>query len=141
MINFRNEDITVKISGKTDMKSWIRKIILSRKKVPGEITFVFCSDDYLGKMNMQYLRHQTLTDIITFDYCEGDIVSGDICISIERVKENAKKFGVSDSEELSRVMTHGVLHLLGYKDKTADEKASIRQMESFYMADFPGHIG
>ena len=109
--------------------SWIENIILSENKTLGEISYIFCDDAYLYNINMQYLNHDTLTDIISFDYTEGDIISGDIFISIERVKDNAIDFNVSFEEELKRVLAHGILHYCGYKDKTDTNVALMRAKE------------
>ncbi|WP_353169799.1 rRNA maturation RNase YbeY [Flavobacterium sp.] len=109
--------------------SWIENIILSENKTLGEISYIFCDDAYLHNINMQYLNHDTLTDIISFDYTEGDIISGDIFISIERVKDNAIDFNVSFEEELKRVLAHGILHYCGYKDKTDTNVALMRAKE------------
>ncbi|WP_353150748.1 rRNA maturation RNase YbeY [Flavobacterium sp.] len=109
--------------------TWIETIITSEDKFVGEIAYIFCNDDYLHAINMQYLNHDTLTDIISFDYTEGDIISGDIFISIERVKDNAIDFNVSFEEELKRVIAHGVLHYCGYKDKTNIDAALMRSKE------------
>lgn len=109
--------------------SWIETIIESENKILGEISYIFCDDDYLHNINMQYLNHDTLTDIISFDYTEGDIISGDIFISIERVKDNASDFDVSFNEELKRVLAHGVLHYCGYKDKSDAEALLMRSKE------------
>lgn len=104
-------------------QNWLAEVIESENKEEGEINYIFCDDDYLYEINVQYLEHETLTDIISFDYTLGNLISGDIFISIERVKDNAQDFGVSFEEELKRVMVHGILHYCGYKDKTeADEK-------------------
>ena len=110
--------------------SWIETIILSENKTLGEISYVFCDDDYLHAINMQYLNHDTLTDIISFDYTEGDVISGDIFVSIERVKDNAIDFKVSFEEELKRVLAHGVLHYCGYKDKTNTDATLMRTKEN-----------
>lgn len=110
--------------------SWIESIIASESKTVGEISYVFCDDEYLHAINMQYLNHDTLTDIISFDYTEGDMISGDIFISIERVKDNAVDFKVSFEEELKRVLAHGVLHYCGYKDKTDTDAALMRAKEN-----------
>lgn len=109
--------------------SWIESIIVSENKNVGEIAYVFCDDEYLHAINMQYLNHDTFTDIISFDYSEGDIISGDIFISIERVRENAIDFKVSFEEELKRVLAHGVLHYCGYKDKSDTDVALMRRKE------------
>ena len=112
---------------------WIKKIITKEKKELGEIVFVFCSDDYLLQKNIQFLKHDTLTDVITFDYCCDMKISGDILISIDRVKENAKKYNSDFYTELNRVMAHGLLHLLGYSDKTLEENKIMREKEDFYL--------
>mgnify|MGYP003396727776 FL=1 len=109
--------------------SWIETIIESENKILGEISYIFCDDDYLHTINMQYLNHDTLTDIISFDYTEGDVISGDIFVSIERVIDNAKDFNVPFDEELKRVLAHGVLHYCGYKDKSDADALVMRSKE------------
>lgn len=109
--------------------SWIENIVLSENKILGEISYIFCDDAYLHTINMQYLNHDTLTDIISFDYTEGDVISGDIFISVERVHDNALDFNVSFDEELKRVLAHGVLHYCGYKDKTDSDAILMRSKE------------
>lgn len=99
----------------------------------GELGYVFCSDEFLWDINQKYLDHDTYTDIVTFDYTEGNIINGEIYISTERVEENAEKFGVSFIYELNRVMVHGLLHLSGYGDKTESEKTLMRSKEDFYI--------
>ena len=111
----------------------IGALIFNENKKEGELSFVFCSDEYLLKMNIDYLKHDFYTDVITFDYSEGDIISGDVFISIERIKENSEKYNVSFENELQRVMIHGVLHLVGYKDKTEEELKQMREKESQYL--------
>ena len=115
---------------------WIKNVILEENKELGEVNYIFCDDKYLLKKNIKYLDHETLTDIITFNYCEGDIISSDIMISIERVMENSSIFENSFSEELNRVMIHGILHLIGYNDKTDSEKEIIRKKEDYYVNKF-----
>lgn len=110
-------------------KQWLKAIIRNEGLVPGEIDYLFCDDAYLLDRNLQFLQHDTYTDIITFDDCQGDIVSGTIMISLDRVGENAQKFGTSFERELLRVMAHGVLHLCGYKDKSESEAAEMRRKE------------
>lgn len=110
-------------------EQWIDAVIESEGKEPGEINYIFCDDEYLHNINMQYLNHDTLTDIISFDYCIGDLISGDIFVSIERVQDNAKEYEVSFNEELLRVLAHGVLHYCGYKDKTENEALLMRTKE------------
>lgn len=109
--------------------SWIEAIIYSENKLLGELNYIFCNDAYLHKINVEYLNHDTLTDIISFDYSEGNLVQGDIFISVERVQENAIEYNVSFNEELLRVMAHGVLHYCGYKDKSTKEAELMRSKE------------
>lgn len=109
--------------------SWIETIIESENKILGEISYIFCDDDFLHNINMQYLNHDTLTDIISFDYTEGDVISGDIFISIERVEDNANDFNVTFDEELKRVLAHGILHYCGYKDKSDSDALVMRTKE------------
>ncbi len=132
-IVFFSESIDFKISDEKNIRQWIFESIISEDKKTGEINVVFCSDDYLLEMNKQYLSHDYYTDVITFDYAEGKIISGDIFISIDRVGENAKKFGVSSGDELLRVIIHGIMHLCGYKDSTETEKNQMRKMENKYL--------
>ena len=115
------------------LDSWIKDAIANEQKILGEINYIFCDDDYLLEKNQTYLNHDTYTDIITFDYSEENSVSGDIFISIERLKENARKFAVPFDTELRRVMIHGVLHLIGYKDKSDKEKKLMREKEDSYL--------
>ena len=115
---------------------WIKNVILEENKEMGQITYIFCDDKYLLGKNIKYLDHDTLTDIITFNYCEGDMISSDIIISVERVMENSSIFENSFSEELNRVMIHGILHLIGYNDKTDGEKEIIRKKENYYVNKF-----
>ncbi len=138
MISFTTVEIGYNLGNKSKIRTWVKSILTSERKVPGDITYVFCSDDYLGAMNEKYLKHNSFTDIITFDYSEKGKLSGDICISIERIQENAINFKTTFDEELGRVMAHGVLHLSGYKDKTQDEKKEMRGKEDFYLTSFPG---
>lgn len=122
MINF-NYETDFQIDNEEKFENWISRVIASEGKDLGEISYIFCNDEYLHKINVEYLNHDDLTDIISFDYSEGNLLQGDIFISIERVKDNALDFGVTFEEELKRVMIHGVLHYCGYKDKSeADEK-------------------
>ncbi len=136
MTQFKNENLKFTLRNKTILKKWISATINKEKRKEGDITFIFCSDEYLLHINKQYLQHDTYTDIITFDYSEGDSaqpISGDIFISIERVKENAEKFSTTFENELHRVIIHGVLHLLGYKDKTKAAKAQMTSKEDYYL--------
>lgn len=115
---------------------WIVNAIQSEGFEVGEISYVFCDDNYLHKINVEYLNHDTLTDIISFDYTMGQLVSGDIFISIERVKDNAKDHDVDFEAELLRVMIHGIMHYCGYKDKTPEDAKLMRSMEEKYMNEF-----
>jgi probable rRNA maturation factor len=128
MISF-NYEIDFEIQEETIYADWISSVILSENKSEGEINYIFCDDDYLVEINQQYLNHDTLTDIISFDYSLGNEIHGDIYISIERVRENAEEFKVSFEEELKRVMIHGVLHYCGYKDKSESDETLMRSKE------------
>lgn len=128
MISF-NYELDFKLEDEVVYSDWISKVISSENKNEGEINYIFCEDDYLIELNQQYLDHDTLTDIISFDYSEGNNLQGDIFISIERVRENAKDFDVPFEEELKRVLVHGVLHYCGYKDKSEEDEKLMRQKE------------
>ncbi len=117
------------LESKTQYSGWITRIIMSEGFLAGELDYIFCSDDYLLSINQDYLNHDTYTDIITFDYSDGKTLSGDIFISTERVNENAKAYKVSLDEELLRVMSHGILHLMGFGDKTDEERKLMRSKE------------
>ncbi|GAB1444996.1 MAG: rRNA maturation RNase YbeY [Cyclobacteriaceae bacterium] len=134
-VRFFSEEITFKIAHPRKTTSWIKEVIKKEKGQLDELNYIFCSDKYLLSINQQYLKHNTLTDIITFSNAKkGQPISGDIYISIERVKENAKQFKTSFDEELHRVIIHGILHLLGYKDKKPDDKALMRKKEEAYLS-------
>lgn len=130
MISFFNQSISFKLKEKTKLKQWIKAITEKEKHKLGQINYIFCTDDELLEINIRHLNHNTLTDIITFDYTEGKTIHSDIYISIERVEENAKKFKVTFGEELHRVMIHGILHLCGYKDKTKADAELMRKKEN-----------
>ena len=132
MIEFHYE-IDFKLPDELGTTSWLTKSITLMEKEVGDITYIFCDDAYLLKINQDYLQHDTYTDIISFDYSEANKLSGDIFISIERVKENALNFEVSFEEELKRVLIHGVLHYAGYKDKTKADAKEMREQENKYM--------
>ena len=118
----------------SELVKWITTTITEENYQTDYVDYIFCDDNYLGKINYKYLKHKTLTDIITFNYNDGNLISGDIFISIERVRENANAYSDSFRNELHRVMIHGVLHLCGYNDKTNDEKAIMRQKEDYYLS-------
>jgi len=128
-ISFTSQYKTFKLAKSAAVKKWIEAIIKKEKRKVGKINYVFVSDEELLKMNKQFLNHHTYTDIITFDYCENKIINGDIFISIDRVSENAFKFKTEFSNELHRVLIHGVLHLCGYKDKAKKDAILMRKME------------
>lgn len=135
-INFFIENIRFLIRKKTSLRNWISGIIIREGKSPGCLNFILCDDEYLSELNVKYLKHSTLTDILTFP-AENDqvIVSGDIYISLPRIRENAKKFKQKTERELHRVMIHGILHLLGYKDSTLKEKATMRNKEDHCLSE------
>ena len=128
MISF-NYETEFELNNEAIYSSWISKVIVSENKKEGEINYIFCNDEYLLKLNIEYLNHDTLTDIISFDYSVGNELNGDIFISIERVKENANDFEVSFEEELKRVLVHGILHYCGFKDKSPEDEAQMRSKE------------
>ena len=128
MISF-NYELDFNLSDEDAYEAWVSNIVSSENKDLGEINYIFCNDDYLHKINVEYLDHDTLTDIISFDYTEGDLIQGDIFISIERVCDNANDFNVAFEEELKRVMAHGVLHYCGYKDKSEADADLMRKKE------------
>ena len=109
--------------------SWIRSVSSMHGKRVGEVAYIFCSDEKILEVNRQYLNHDYYTDIITFDYTEGDVISGDIFISVDTVRSNADEFGVSFEKELNRIIIHGILHLCGFKDKQPDDKAEMTRQE------------
>ncbi len=131
--NFHSENISFTLKKKPAIISWLSCSIKKENKIPGVISYIFCSDQYLHELNVKYLNHDTLTDIITFDYCEKKSVNGDLFISIDRIKENSKKFNNSIENELHRVMIHGILHLCGYKDKTTEDQNVMSAKEDFYL--------
>jgi probable rRNA maturation factor len=132
-INYCTEDVSAPNIQKRKINSWIKDTVISEGKTLGDISFIFCSDDYLLEVNKQYLNHDYFTDIITFDYVENDVISGDIFISCDRVKENASEFKTGFENEMSRIIIHGVLHLMGYKDKAKKDKLLMTQKEDFYL--------
>lgn len=128
-IRFAVQDINFKLPEEGKVKKWLSEVIFRREKQVGNISYLFCGDEYLLGVNCQYLNHDTYTDIITFDYVAADLISGDIMISIDRVGENANVFGVPFENELHRVIVHGVLHLLGQGDKSDEEAKEMRRLE------------
>ena len=135
MIDFNYEtDFT--LDNEEAIANWLSISVISENKKLGEINYIFCDDEYLTKINIEFLNHDTLTDIVSFDYSVGNEINGDIFISIERVKENASVFNVSFNEELKRVMVHGLLHYCGYKDKTEADELLMRNKEDEKMKLF-----
>lgn len=135
MISF-NYETNFALENESNYEDWITRIIYSEGFEVGEINYIFCDDEYLHKINMEYLNHDTLTDIISFDYSVGNLLQGDIFISVERVADNAKDFNVTFEEELKRVLSHGVLHYCGYKDKSPKDEALMREKEEEKMKMF-----
>jgi len=132
---FFEEDIKFKPKNKTALRDWIKDTVIAEGAKLEELNYIFCSDSYLIELNRQYLNHDTYTDIITFNNSEEDgLISGDIFISVERIRDNAARFSSGETNELHRVIIHGVLHLLGYKDKTRPDKELMTQKEDFYLA-------
>lgn len=122
------------LDDKVSLSDWLKSVIQAEGKDVGEVVFIFCNDDYLHDLNVRYLSHDTLTDVISFDYTSGNIISGDIFISVERVRDNSQDFDVDFSNELNRVMVHGILHFCGYKDKSDLESQNMRVKENLYLA-------
>lgn len=135
MISYNYEsDFT--LGNEEQYSQWLSAIIESENKGEGEINYIFCDDEYLHKINLEYLQHDDLTDIISFDYCVGNEINGDIFISVERVAENAKEYEVALETELLRVMAHGILHYCGYKDKSEEDATLMRSKEEEKMKMF-----
>ena len=135
MISF-NYETEFELHNEADFSRWLSEVILSENKKEGGINYIFCDDDYLLEINQQYLDHDTLTDIISFDYSVGNEINGDIFVSVERVKENASDYKVIFDEEIQRVLVHGILHYCGYKDKTEADELAMRAKEDEKMKMF-----
>ena len=133
MIRYFQEDIRFELKQKLLTRRWLRLVADRERRRLGEINVIFCSDPYILEVNRKYLRHEYYTDIITFDYCEGDVLSGDLFISIDSVRENAGEYGVPFADELDRVIVHGLLHLIGYDDHTEAQTAVMRRKEDEYL--------
>ena len=132
-INFFNEDVSLPKLKKRKLISWIKNVIQSEGKKVGQVSFIFCSDDYLLEVNKKYLNHDYYTDIITFDYVEENVIQGDIFISVDRVKENSVTFRTIFEDEIHRILIHGILHLIGYKDKLKKDKHLMTTKEDYYL--------
>ncbi len=135
-IHFHCEELRFSLRSKRKIRAWITHTIQQEKLTAGDISIIFCNDKYLHKVNLDYLNHDTLTDIITFDYSAQELISGDLFISYERVKKNALIFKQTAEKELRRVMIHGILHLCGYGDKTEAQKKEMRKNEDKYLAEY-----
>lgn len=134
MIQFFYENLPETVN--TEYTKWLKEIILSEEKKLGDINYIFCDDEYLLKINQDYLQHDYYTDIITFDSVKGKTISGEIFVSLQRISDNASTLSKNYEEELRRVLAHGILHLCGYKDKTEDEETEMRRKEDFYIAKY-----
>lgn len=133
MISYFTEDTDFVFKGKLLNNRWLKMVAESEIKRVGDISIIFCSDNYILDVNLKYLQHDYFTDIITFDYCEGPKLSGDLFISVDSVRENAIYYGAEFEEELNRVIVHGLLHLIGYDDHTAEEQKVMRSKEDYYL--------
>ena len=134
MITFHFEDTKFEFKRKVLTRKWLKLVAESEIRRVGDIAVIFCSDNYILDVNRRYLEHDYFTDIITFDYCEGDRLSGDLFISVDTVRENSVEYGTDFDEELDRVIVHGVLHLIGYDDHTEEETAQMRAKENYYLS-------
>lgn len=134
MINFHTESIDFKVANPIKTKRWLKSVIEAEGFDLSEINYIFCDDEYLHKINVEYLDHDTLTDIITFDNSEDEnLIEGDIFVSVERITDNAKDFNTTFEQEFKRVVVHGVLHLCGYYDKTDEDEKQMRAKEEHYI--------
>ena len=134
MIRYFQEDIHFELKQKMQNNRWLKMVAGSEMRRLGAVNIIFCSDRYILDVNIKYLQHDYFTDIITFDYCEGEKLSGDLFISIDSVRENSVLYGTEFEEELNRVMVHGVLHLIGYDDHTKAEQKVMREKENYYLS-------
>ena len=134
MVSYFKEDTSFNFKEKRLTNRWLRLVAESEIRRLGDISIIFCSDNYILDVNMKYLQHDYFTDIITFDYCEGNTVSGDLFISVDSVRENAAYYKTEFKDELNRVIVHGVLHLIGYDDHTEAEKKEMRAKENYYLS-------
>ena len=137
MVSYFNEDIRFPFKEKRLTSRWLKFVAESEAKRLGDISVIFCSDNYILDVNIKYLNHDYYTDIITFDYCEGNKLSGDLFISVDSVRENAAFYGTEFADELNRVIVHGLLHLIGYDDHTEEDIAVMRAKENYYLSQRP----
>lgn len=134
MVSYHFEDTDFIFKGRAVNSSWLRLVAESEIRRLGDINIIFCSDNYILDINQRFLSHDYFTDIITFDYCQGDVLSGDLFVSVDSVRENAVEYGEEFQRELRRVMVHGILHLIGYDDHTAAQQKQMRQKEDYYLS-------
>ena len=134
MISYFFEDTKFVFKGRQRNNRWLRLVAESEIRRMGNVSIIFCSDPYILDINLKYLQHDYFTDIITFDYCEGDKISGDLFISVDSVRENAVQYGTEFEDELNRVMVHGILHLIGYDDHTKADQKTMREKENYYLS-------
>ena len=134
MVTYNTEDIKFLFKGKLKNNKWLKLVAESEIRKLGDISIIFCSDNYILDINQKFLQHDYFTDIITFDYCQGEILSGDLFISIDSVRENSIEFGTEFEEELNRVIVHGLLHLIGYDDHCEEDIKIMRSKENYYLS-------
>ena len=134
MVSYYTQDISFNFKERRHTSRWLKFVAESELKKLGDISIIFCSDNYILDVNIKYLQHDYFTDIITFDYCEADRLNGDLFISIDSVRENASFYGTEFEDELNRVIVHGVLHLIGYDDHTEDDIKVMRAKENYYLS-------
>lgn len=134
MVSYFFEETDFLFKGRVKNNKWLRLVAESEIRKLGDINIIFCSDNYILDINHRFLSHDYFTDIITFDYCEGDKLSGDLFISVDSVKENSIQYGTEFNDELNRVMVHGILHLIGYDDHTKAQQKQMRQKEDYYLS-------
>ena len=137
MVSYFTEDIVFPFKEKRLTSRWLKFVAESEAKRLGDVAVIFCSDNYILDVNIKYLQHDYYTDIITFDYCEGNRLSGDLFISVDSVRENASFYGTEFADELNRVIVHGLLHLIGYDDHTEADIAVMRSKENYYLSQRP----
>lgn len=140
-IIYQSDDIRFPKIKRREISNWIKSVAASYNKKIGDIAYIFCSDEKILEINIRYLNHDYYTDIITFDYSEEETISGDLFISLDTVRSNAEKFGTDYNEELCRVIIHGILHLCGLKDKSAEDEKMMREKEDEALKQFLNHIG
>ncbi len=139
MISYFVQDTNFKFVKRRLNNAWLKLVAVSEVRKLGNINIIFCSDNYILDVNMKYLQHDYFTDIITFDYCENNVLSGDLFISVDSVRENSVFFKTEFSDELNRVIVHGLLHLIGYDDHTPEEQKVMREKENYYL-ELRNHI-